>query len=80
MGSFYIIEQLSGFMADCHPCGDDVLMRWGLSRAKRFQVVGMQVPVAPPGLHRRHEIAVFCHEWTGKASTRYPFDGTINDV
>ncbi len=48
VGSFNIIHHASGFKADCYPCGDDPLMRWGLSRVNSMSLVGLCVPVAPP--------------------------------
>jgi hypothetical protein len=48
MGSFNIIHHETGFKADCYPCGDDDLMRWGLSRAQEMPISGIRVPVAPP--------------------------------
>jgi hypothetical protein len=47
-GSFNIIHHGSGFKADCYPCGDDDLMRWGLAHARPMPLAGMMIPVAPP--------------------------------
>lgn len=47
LGSFNIIHHASGFKADCYPCGDDDLMRWGLSQARMMLIAGLNVPVAP---------------------------------
>ncbi len=48
MGSFNIIHHETGFKADCYPCGDDDLMRWGLSLAREMSIADLMVPVAPP--------------------------------
>lgn len=47
-GSFNIIHHLTGFKADCYPCGQDELMRWGLAHTAQLPVDGTVRPVAPP--------------------------------
>lgn len=48
LGSFNIIHHETGFKADCYPCGNDDLMRWGLTKATLHPIADLNVPVAPP--------------------------------
>ena len=47
-GSFNIIHHVTGFKADCYPCGQDNLMLWGLAHSAQLPVDGTIRPVAPP--------------------------------
>jgi hypothetical protein len=47
-GHFNIIHHESGFKADVYPAGQDPLHAWALPRAKRIDVDGEPLMVAPP--------------------------------
>src|SRR4029077_328848 len=47
-GHFNIIHQETGFKADVYLSGRDPLHGWGLARARRLEVEGQVVVVAPP--------------------------------
>lgn len=47
-GHFNIIHQETGFKADVYLSGRDPVHAWGLSRARRLEVEGQVVMVAPP--------------------------------
>jgi len=47
-GHFNIIHQETGFKADIYLSGQDPLHPWGLARARRLEVEGQVVVVAPP--------------------------------
>ena len=47
-GHFNIIHHESGFKADVYPSGRDPLHAWGLARARRLEVEGEPLVVAPP--------------------------------
>lgn len=47
-GHFNIIHHQTGFKADIYLSGRDPLHAWGLARARRLQVEGQLVVVAPP--------------------------------
>jgi hypothetical protein len=47
-GHFNIIHQETGFKADVYLSGRDPLHGWGLARARRLEVEGQVVMVAPP--------------------------------
>jgi hypothetical protein len=47
-GHFNIIHQETGFKADVYLSGRDPLHAWGLARARRLEVEGLEVVVAPP--------------------------------
>ena len=47
-GHFNIIHQQTGFKADMYLSGRDPLHAWGLARARRLEVEGQVVVVAPP--------------------------------
>ena len=47
-GHFNIIHQETGFKADVYLSGRDPLHAWGLARARRLEVEGLVVVIAPP--------------------------------
>jgi hypothetical protein len=47
-GHFNIIHQQTGFKADFYLSGRDPLHTWGLARARRLEVEGQVLVVAPP--------------------------------
>ncbi|MGC2888891.1 MAG: hypothetical protein WB627_07480 [Candidatus Acidiferrum sp.] len=47
-GHFNIIHHETGFKADVYLSGQDPLHAWGLARARRLEVEGQVVVVAPP--------------------------------
>lgn len=47
-GHFNIIHHETGFKADVYLSGRDPLHAWGLARARRIEVEGQMVVVAPP--------------------------------
>ena len=47
-GHFNIIHHETGFKADVYLSGRDPLHAWGLARARRLEVEGLAVVVAPP--------------------------------
>jgi hypothetical protein len=47
-GHFNIIHHRTGFKADVYLCGTDPLHAWGLARARKLEVEGELLVVAPP--------------------------------
>jgi hypothetical protein len=47
-GHFNVIHHDSGFKADMYPKGNDALQEWALTSARRIDVEGTLVSIAPP--------------------------------
>lgn len=47
-GHFNVIHHDSGFKADIYPKGSDALQEWALASARRIDVDGSSVSIAPP--------------------------------
>ena len=47
-GHFNIIGHETGFKADIYLAGDDPLHKWGMAKAKRYEIGTDTVVVAPP--------------------------------
>lgn len=47
-GHFNVIHHDTGFKADFYPVGNDALQRWALDGARRIDVEGATLAVAPP--------------------------------
>ena len=47
-GHFNLIHHDTGYKADIYICGNDELHRWALDHARRLEVDGRPLPLAPP--------------------------------